>query len=204
MNNDLEEFQSRKLQVIRSANDLERILEGFSESNIIQRISRSRNALATERFNLAVLGGFKRGKSTFINALLGNSILPTGVTPLTSIVTMVKYGESVEVEVRFMDGRTEKISVKDLFGYITEKGNPSNKLNVSEVEVTFDAPLLKEGITLIDTPGTGSTYQENTQATFRFIGHVDAGIFLIASDPPISESELEFLHLIDKDIEKIF
>jgi GTP-binding protein EngB required for normal cell division len=202
--NDLQEFDSRKEHAIKSANELERILGDFAESEVIQRISQTRTALVTERFNLAVLGGFKRGKSTFINALLGVPLLPTGVTPLTSIVTQVKYGESVKVLVRFKDERTEEISLEDLFGHITEKGNPGNKLNVSEVEVTFNAPLLKEGVTLIDTPGTGSTYQENTKATFRFIGHVDAGIFLLAADPPISENELEFLHLIDRNIEKVF
>ncbi len=61
-------------------------------------LSETRTKLEEEAFNLVVLGQFKRGKSTFINALLGESILPTAIMPLTSVVTILRYGPKLKVE----------------------------------------------------------------------------------------------------------
>ena len=78
-------------------------MEKFPElqgSNLAQLIDKLRE----NRFNLVVLGAFKRGKSTLINALLGESILPTAIVPLTSVVTVLGYGEHLNIEVLFHNG----------------------------------------------------------------------------------------------------
>ncbi|MEJ5376448.1 MAG: dynamin family protein [bacterium] len=156
------------------------------------------------RFYLVVLGEFKRGKTTFINALLGEPLLPTAVVPLTSIVTMMKYGNEQRVEVIFQDGRVTEISMEDLAFYVTERGNPGNEKGVKRVEVTYPSSFLQEGVFLVDTPGVGSVFANNTEVTYNFIPKADAAIFLLAADPPISQSELAFLKDVRQSIRKVF
>ena len=156
------------------------------------------------RFHLVVLGQFKRGKSTFINSLLGDKVLPTSVVPLTSIVTLLKYGEEEVVEVLFNDGKKTTISRKQLEEYVTERGNPSNEKKVKHVEVSYPSGYLKDGVFIIDTPGVGSTFENNTEMTYNYLPRVDAALFLLAVDPPISQSEIAFLADVKDYVEKIF
>ncbi|MGO9687612.1 MAG: dynamin family protein, partial [Syntrophobacteraceae bacterium] len=90
-------------------------------------LGETRTKLEEEAFNLVVLGQFKRGKSTFINALLGENILPTAIVPLTSVVTILRYGPKLKVEVKYLDGRLEEIDLVGLPAFITERENPQNK-----------------------------------------------------------------------------
>ena len=86
---------------------------------LVDNKSGDADKLATEQFNLVVLGQFKRGKSTLINALLGTDLLPTAVVPLTSIVTIIQPGPQPHAVVRFLDGRTLEVDVADLALYST-------------------------------------------------------------------------------------
>ncbi|MGQ9688073.1 MAG: dynamin family protein [Desulfobaccales bacterium] len=109
--------------------------------------------LRQNRFHLLVLGAFKRGKSTLINALLGEALLPVAIIPLTSVVTILGYGERLSIQVLFRDGQRRLISKEELVDYITEKGNPQNHKGVQEVEITYPSEYLQDGVRLIDTPG---------------------------------------------------
>ena len=72
-----------------------------SESPLLARLGMLRRRLDQEHLQLAVLGQFKRGKSTFINALLGADLLPTGVIPLTAVATFIAWRREPLVHVRF-------------------------------------------------------------------------------------------------------
>jgi ribosome biogenesis GTPase A/polyhydroxyalkanoate synthesis regulator phasin len=163
-----------------------------------------RGKLLEGRFNLAVLGQFKRGKSTLINALLGSPLLPTAIVPLTSVVTVLRYGEELAIEVAFFNGEHRNISLEELPAYITERGNPENKKGVREVELCYPSPLLRDGVRIIDTPGVGSVYQHNTDVAYGIIPRIDAGIFVVTADPPLSESEHRFLKDIRAYASKLF
>lgn len=160
--------------------------------------------LVQDRFNLVVLGEFKRGKTTFLNALLGAELLPTAVVPLTSIVTIIQYGNHLKSSVLFLNGDIKEIGISELPGYVTEEGNPKNEKNVKLVQLEYPSPYLKEGVLLIDTPGVGSIYQNNTDETYNYLPKVDAAIFLLSSDQPISQSELDFLKDIFRYSAKTF
>lgn len=86
--------------------------------------------LRENRFHAVVVGEFKRGKTTFVNALLGAPVLPTAAIPLTSIVTAVTWGPEPRAEVRFSDGRVRTVRPDELPRYITERENPGNHLRV--------------------------------------------------------------------------
>lgn len=155
-------------------------------------------------FNLVVLGQFKRGKTTLINALLGSEILPTAVVPLTSIATILKYGEDLKINVFFNDGRITEIKPENLSEYVTEKGNPRNEKDVFEVIITYPSPYLKDGVRLIDTPGVGSVFEHNTDVAYQYLPKSDAALFLLSVDQPVSKAELDFLKDVREYSNKIF
>ncbi len=163
-----------------------------------------REKIDKNTFNLVVVGQFKRGKTSLINALLGSDILPVAVVPLTSIVTIMKYGDALRIKVFFNDGRITEIRPESLSEYVTEKGNPKNIKNVSEVIITYPSPYLKDGVRLIDTPGVGSIYQHNTDVAYQYLPKSDAAMFLLSVDQPMSKAELDFLEDVKEYSNKIF
>ncbi len=164
------------------------------------------------RFHLAVLGQFKRGKSTLLNALLGEPLLPTSVVPLTAIPTFICPGAVTEARVVYLaDGAPAETFRGDaaalpafLARFVTEEANPKNRLGVSHVEVSHPAPILRKGVVLIDTPGIGSTFRHNTEATLNFLPQCDAAMFLVSADPPVTEVEIAFLKQVRSKVARLF
>jgi ribosome biogenesis GTPase A len=133
--------------------------------------------LAAGQLHLAVLGQMKRGKSSFINALLGAEIRPTGVLPVTAIITEIRYGPVTDATIIYATGGLrESIAMNTLADYITEDGNPGNRKQVGSVEIAYPSSFLEGGVVLIDTPGIGSTHAHNTQTTEGYLEQIDAGI----------------------------
>jgi predicted GTPase len=170
----------------------------------IAALDKLRAKLAARIFNLVVAGEFKRGKSSVVNALLGAEVLPTGVVPLTSIVTSLRHGASASADVTFEDGRHAIVAPDALADYVTERSNPANAKQVREVEVTFPAPWLAGGFRLVDTPGIGSAYSRNTDATRAYLPQADAVIFVASVEQPVSHAELQFLADIRVHADRIF
>jgi len=178
---------------------------------------RSRLAALSERLtgrqlNLAVLGQFKRGKSTLLNAFLGDSVLPTSVVPLTAVPTFIRAGAFLKARVFYEKNSAPEEYVAPsatklcefLTRFVTEVGNPKNRLGVLQVEVLHPAPILQKGVILIDTPGIGSTLRHNTEATLNFLPQCDAALFLVSADPPITEVEVEFLKQVRTKVSRLF
>ncbi|NIA20017.1 MAG: Dynamin family protein [Xanthomonadaceae bacterium] len=177
-----------------------------------RRFSELCRRLSEGRFHLAVLGQFKRGKSTFVNALLGEELLPTSVVPLTAIPTFIQHADTLKATITFDDHRrSENCQPADvdelrtfLARFVTESANPENKLGVNQVDVYHPAKLLKNGLVLIDTPGIGSTFRHNTVATLNFLPQCDAAVFVVSADPPPTEVEIEFLKQVHGKVRQLF
>ncbi|MGC8491642.1 MAG: dynamin family protein [Syntrophobacteraceae bacterium] len=179
-------------------------LEGSVRDAGAKSLEETQRKLEEEAFNLVVLGEFKRGKSTFINALLGEKILPTAIVPLTSVVTILRYGQELRVEVEYLSGRVEAVELAALPSFITERENPQNKKEVKEVTVFYPSEYLRGGVRIIDTPGAGSVYSHNTEVAYAYLPYVDAGIFVVSVDPPLSKSERQFLQDVRGFVDKVF
>lgn len=149
--------------------------------------------LACEVFNLVVAGEFKRGKSSLINALLGEALLPVGVVPLTSVVTVIRSGPTPTACVELKSGERLTVDPSALAEYVTERGNPGNAKNVERVLIDHSSPWLAHGVRLVDTPGIGSVYEHNTDETCRYLPQADAVLFVASVDQPLSRAELDFL-----------
>jgi GTP-binding protein EngB required for normal cell division len=182
-----------------------------SDSPLAARFDSLRDRLRHNKLQLAVLGQFKRGKSSFINALLGAPVLPIAVVPLTAVPIFISWGATPSVRVAFKDGRAdEELSADDpdairefLFRFVAEEANPENRLRVNRVDLFYPATILTGGTVLIDTPGVGSTLRHNTEAAIRVVPESDAALFVVSPDPPITEAELEYLRGLKSKVAKI-
>ncbi len=172
-----------------------------------ERIEREARALAErvadKRFFVACLGQFKRGKSSLLNVLVGAPVLPTGVVPVTAIVTILRHGPILRAEVHFENGARQSVPVDSVSDYVSEERNPSNLKGVAAVEVFVPSALLASGMCLVDTPGIGSVYAGNTATTRAFVPHIDAALVVLGADPPISGEELTLLEEVATQVAEI-
>ena len=162
-----------------------------------------RERLLHGRFYVACIGQFKRGKSTLLNALVGQSILPVGVVPVTAVVTVIRYGRELHARVQFGSGTWRDIGASTLHEFVSEAENPENIKGVTGVEVLVPSDLLRHGMCLVDTPGIGSVFSGNTVATREFVPHIDAALVVLGADPPLSGAELELVEQTGKLIDRL-
>ncbi len=168
------------------------------------RVARDARDLAARveegRFHVACVGQFKRGKSTLLNALVGAAVLPTGVAPVTSAITILRHGAAPSARVAFGDGHAEDVPVSALAAYVSESENPENRKDVRAVEVFVPSPLLARGLCLVDTPGLGSPFGGNAAVTRAFVPHLDAALVVLGADPPVSGEELDLAAAVAAEV----
>lgn len=180
-------------------------------NNCTGQIKELHSRLAYGRLHLAVVGEFNRGKSTFINALIGSRLLPTSILPITAVPTRLIHDPKLSCTVRFFNGKpdlvvqsSQELITETLLRYVAEENNPKNRLCVESVEVKLPSPLLENGTVLIDTPGFGSTYIHNTKTALDSLADCDAVLFILSSDPPMTQTEVEFLKQVTRQVPRIF
>ena len=183
--------------------DLQTIASEIGATEIGEDVHALAARVAQGLFYVACIGQFKRGKSTLINALVGMPLLPTGVVPVTAVITMIRYGEAVRTVVRFDDSREQVIDPAEVAEYVTEERNPENRKHVRALELFAPSDLLASGMCLVDTPGLGSMSQQSTETTRAFLPHIDAALVVLGADPPISGEEAAILDQIAPEVRHI-
>jgi len=143
--------------------------------------------------DVAILGQFKAGKSSFVNSLVGRDVLPVGVIPVTTVITRLRYGERERAVISFYDGTTREISVSALDEYTSEAKNPSNEKNVETVDI--ELPILADyaGLRLVDTPGLGSVFKAHMEVSANWLPEVGAAILAVSADRPLSENDVQLI-----------
>lgn len=200
-----EALQSPDNSPLADCNELMAIVERLNTEYLQQKLQLLSMKIEESVLNLVVLGEFKRGKSTLINALVGFDLLPAGVIPVTSVVTIIKYGQAPQVQVEFDDSKQDRLcEVNLLADFVSETKNPNNDKHVRQATVTFPSPLLKHGVQIVDTPGVGSIHSHNSDVTESFLPQADAAIFVFAADQPATEAELQFLNRMREHAVKFF
>jgi GTP-binding protein EngB required for normal cell division len=201
----LRNYTLAKQQVTASVRALKQLLEARHAAEHTEQAQALLVKLAEDRFNLAVVGQFKRGKSSLMNAVIGRDLLPTGLLPLTSAITTLCYGPQERVLLRRKGWSfDQEIALAELADYITERGNPGNEKDLIEARVELPVRFLRRGLHFIDTPGVGSARQENTATTYDFLPEADAVIFVTSVEAPLTETEQRFLNDIRDQVRKLF
>jgi GTP-binding protein EngB required for normal cell division len=165
-------------------------------------------------FRLVVMGEIKKGKSTFINALLSlPDLLPTASDVATSTVFKLIYGPEKRLKVFFLPDvdtnrrpEPQEIEAAGLRDFGTEAGNPGNHRRVDFIGIELPHPLLKEGLIIVDTPGVGGLFKAHRDITWRYAPNADAICFVLDSvESVISKDEIDFLkELTAKVTRKVF
>ncbi len=198
-------YTQAKQQVAELVRAGKQVLHEMEEADGEDRCQDLLVKLAEDRFNLAVVGQFKRGKSSLMNAVIGRDLLPTGLLPLTSAITALCYGPQERVVLRRKGWSLQpEVALGELVEYVTERGNPGNEKGLVEARVELPLPFLRGGLYFVDTPGIGSSRQENTATTYEFLPEADAIVFVTSVEAPLSEAEERFLHDISRHVRKLF
>lgn len=161
-------------------------------------------------FRVAVVGEFKRGKSTLINALLGREVLPADVLPCSATLNRVTYGLNPRVVLRFKQdaegtSREQVIGIDELGDYVT-KLTPESELRAADIEeavVEYPVGYCRDKADIIDTPGLNDD-QAMTQVTLGVLPEVDAALLVILAQSPFSAYEADFLNrLLTHDLGRV-
>jgi GTP-binding protein EngB required for normal cell division len=151
----------------------------------------------SDMINVALVGRFKSGKSSFINSIIGRNIMPVAVLPLTSVITYVRYGPMDKAEVRFLDGKTKDIAFNELADFVTEERNPKNVKQVFRVDLELSCLREYAGVQFVDTPGFGSVYIHNTLTSREWLPRVGIAFLVVSSGHPFSEEDILLLKELD-------
>jgi small GTP-binding protein len=189
----LDAFRERKLDVTLALNDLSEIAGQVGAKSLKERIDRDLvHKLEEDRFHLVVVGEFNHGKTTFVNALLGHNVLPTGVTPTTATIHHIKYADKPEATVAYASGKRDALAFEDVRKFAVGGGSSSDEVDF--LEVGYPAELLKERILLVDTPGVNDLSLQRADITYSYIPRADAVLFLLDAGQILKESERVFLN----------
>lgn len=171
-------------------------LETYGKKSIVSEIDK---AITTTEDSTTVLfcGEFKRGKSSLVNAIIGTELCPTDIGIATSVVTTIKYG-AVKKAVRYYGNllenadslKSEEIEWEDIDKYTM--GDVLEIDNTILVELSYPSPFLKNGITIIDTPGIGGLDPRHAILTHMALPKADVIVFVTDAGEPLTQSELEF------------
>ena len=179
------------------------------------------NRMMGEAFHLVIVGEFSRGKSTFVNALLGRKILPASKNPTTAIISKIVYGETPAYRIHYKNGRPPQSMEEASFKKLTAPPEPdeSDAVSVKEfqqahkaiseidfAEISYPLPFCKDKVEVVDTPGTNDLNVGRMEITYGYLNQADAVVLLLAAYQPLSASEAQFLkeRILGNQIQDIF
>jgi GTP-binding protein EngB required for normal cell division len=152
---------------------------------------------------VAVFGRFKAGKSSFLNHLAGQEVLPVGVVPLTAVITRLRFGPVGRAEVRFQSGEARAIPLTEIALYVAERENPDNRKHVAAVEVELPALADLTPMVFVDTPGLGSALVHNTETALQWLPNVGAALVAVSADAPLSERDIALIEELRRHTPRI-
>ncbi len=161
-----------------------------------QRLSIAAARIRRPATIVCVVGEFKQGKSSLVNALLGTDVCPVDDDIATSAITLLRYGPEPSVQVRRRvddDVVVETVEPSSLADWVSEHGNPDNARGVERVDISLPHPLLADGLVLVDTPGMGGLGAGHAAATLAFLPFADGLLFVSDASSELSQPEAEFL-----------
>lgn len=193
-NNSYINYQNMVTDVTNGISKLEGVCRHLSMEAQAEDLGKLSDRLKKHIFSVGIMGEFKRGKSTVINALLGQKIVPANVIPCSATLNYIKWDANKRAEVHFKDGRTVNIEVEELENYVTKLTEESEATaeNVEDAVVYYPCQFCQNGIQIVDTPGLNDD-ERMTEISEKVIPTLDAIIMVVTAKSPFSMSEAEFV-----------
>ena len=149
-------------------------------------------ALGKGRITLVVLGEFNHGKSTVVNALLGDDVLPVGITPTTAVITHLVYGESSQVMIHPANqGEPFEIEYEDMERAVRESGEEGQEPEY--VEISYPNDVLENALVLVDTPGVNDISRQKVEITYGYVPRADVILYVLDATQVLKKSEVTFI-----------
>jgi small GTP-binding protein len=189
----LDAFFTKRDEVVQALHGLSDVAAALGAKTLRDRLEDGLvRKLDEDRFHLVVVGEFNHGKTTFVNALLGETALPVGVTPTTAAIHHIQWAERPGAVVVSAGGERRPIPFEEAKRFAVGGGAATD--NVDYLEIGYPAPLLRERIVLVDTPGVNDLSLQRADITYSYIPRADAVLFLLDAGQILKESERVFLN----------
>ncbi len=200
----LENTGEKLLQIIQNC-----VAKGLLVNSFTEEAEKALKKLRQDRFRIAVIGEFSQGKSTLLNALLGEEIQPVRMSPCSVTVTVLRYGSKKKVTCHYKNGKSEEIPLEKyhekaaMSEEIAEGANYQQEPANSQIkEIVFEHPdleLCRNGVEIVDSPGLNEN-RDRTAITRQIIKDTDAIIFLTNASRLLTEGERELLEELRLEI----
>lgn len=210
--------QMRQLQ--KELQDLKKISRFLKMSQVTQQTERILNRLDLESFHLLIVGEFSRGKSTFVNALIGRKILPASKNPTTAIISKIVYGEKPNYRICYHEEDSRQLTENEFIKLTAPKEPDEDDADsmleyiqaqedlarIDYAEITYPLSFCQNGVEIVDTPGTNDLNTMRLDITYGYLAQADAVVLLLSATQPLSASEAEFLkeRILGNQIQDIF
>lgn len=218
----LQDYEYKKQQALSFIQDVLKVAGELKVPDVSQYLMETIQQLENEAFTLTVVGEFSRGKSTFINALLGKNVLPSKVKPTTAMINRIYYDKmpSFSLSFRNQDNPRKKLDELSFRKLCAPREPDEDDLDdiqryeeelqffkkISMAEIGYPNHFCKAGVEIYDTPGTNDIDVTREEITFSFVPKSDAVVFLLSATTPFGASEMEFLkeRILGEHINKVF
>ena len=190
------DLQARLLQLeqtrdgVKLLRELDRIITAHGLVEFRSALVTLLDRLETTSFEIGVFGRVSSGKSSLLNHLLEQDVLPVGVTPVTAVPTRISFGPQPQATIEFAESKPQLVELSRLAEFSTEQQNPANAKHVTRIQVLVPAKRLRQGVTFVDTPGLGSLATTGAEETVAYLPKCDLGIVLLDAGSALSHEDL--------------
>ncbi|MBP3819831.1 MAG: dynamin family protein [Butyrivibrio sp.] len=218
---ELNKYHDKNNQLLKN---LYKLMDVYQATQMVQAIRQTNEIitrLESDTFKLLIVGEFSRGKSTFVNALLGRKILPSSKNPTTAIISKIVYGEQPDYHIFYRDeAEPRRLSEAEFIKLTAPKEPDENDLasvqeyirvqeeldKIDFAQITYPLPFCQNGVEVVDTPGTNDLNTVRLDITYGYLAKADAVVLLLSATQPLSASEAEFLRerILGNQIQDIF
>lgn len=219
---DLSKFREQRERLGGMLSEASHIVQELNMASAGENLAKLSKKVNDDTFKIQVVGTFSNGKSTVINALLGEEVLPAYALPTTAVINEVKYGETKEAILHFRNPLPEKLPASlsakamehmrkfnmknipplhieycDIENYVVIPMGEDPKEMLLEspyekVELFWPLPMLKEGVEIIDSPGLNES-ETRAYVTMEYLTKADAILFVLAADKLCAQDEMDFI-----------
>lgn len=169
-------------------------------------LHRLKQAIQQDVFSIVVLGEFSRGKSTFVNALMGEPLLPMDVLPETAVIQVLHYAEKPGVEIVYRNGMVKQGEAdRDFLKRFSVRAQQDAADDVEYLRIGYPSSFLQHQVVVVDTPGVSDMDEQRAEVTYGFLPQADMVLFLLDASSPLKKTEKEFLEkrVLPQGIRKI-
>ena len=203
----LEEYKKKSAELTDFLDRTAEISRELNMLNSSERINSIKSRLGDDVFRLVIVGEFSRGKSTFVNALLRRKILPASKKPTTAIISKIIYGDNPKFQLNYKLKNATQILSEDEFKKLTAPKEPDEILeSIDHAEISYPLEFCKDGVEVVDTPGTNDLDKARLNVTYGYLKRADAVILMLSATQPLTQSEINFLNdkILGNTINDIF